>query len=106
MGINKQRSYGSRENLWVAISEIDTLKEKEVDLKVLAENGVKIFFTQVFEQNFFHADMHPGNIFVDPTDPKRPRYMGIDCAIMGTLSDLIDTTLQGIYLQFLKEIII
>jgi ubiquinone biosynthesis protein len=76
-----ERIYG------VAISEIDTLKEKEVDLKVLAENGVKIFFTQVFEQNFFHADMHPGNIFVDPTDPKRPRYMGIDCAIMGTLSD-------------------
>lgn len=76
-----ERIYG------IAISEIDTLKEKEFDLKVLAENGVKIFFTQVFEQNFFHADMHPGNIFVDPENPKNPRYMGIDCAIMGSLSD-------------------
>ena len=76
-----ERIYG------IAISEIDTLKEKGVDLKILAENGVKIFFTQVFEQNFFHADIHPGNIFVDATNPKKPRYMGIDCAIMGSLSD-------------------
>jgi ubiquinone biosynthesis protein len=56
-------------------------------MKELAERGVKIFFTQVFRDSFFHADMHPGNIFVDVTDPARPRYIGIDCAIMGSLSD-------------------
>jgi ubiquinone biosynthesis protein len=46
-----------------------------------------IFFTQVFRDSFFHADMHPGNIFVDPGNPLAPRYIGIDCAIMGSLSD-------------------
>jgi ubiquinone biosynthesis protein len=53
----------------------------------LAERGVEIFFTQVFEHNFFHADMHPGNIFVDASQPQSPSYIGVDCAIMGSLSD-------------------
>jgi ubiquinone biosynthesis protein len=56
-------------------------------MECLAERGVTIFFTQVFRDNFFHADMHPGNIFVDATDPADPRYIGIDCAIIGTLSE-------------------
>ncbi len=71
----------------IPVSDIDTLKAKNTDLKVLAERGVEIFFTQVFEHNFFHADMHPGNIFVDASDPAAPKYIGIDCAIMGSLSD-------------------
>jgi ubiquinone biosynthesis protein len=53
---------------------------------VLAENGVEIFFTQVFRHNFFHADMHPGNIFVISTDPERPKYAAVDFGIVGTLS--------------------
>ena len=54
-----ERIYG------VPISDIDTLRAKQVDVKLLAERGVEIFFTQVFRDSFFHADMHPGNIFVD-----------------------------------------
>ena len=49
----------------------------------LAENGVEIFFTQVFRHNFFHADMHPGNIFVITSDPKKPKYAAVDFGIVG-----------------------
>ena len=55
-------------------------------MKVLAERGVEIFFSQVFDDCFFHADMHPGNIFVDATSPETPTYIAIDCAIVGQLS--------------------
>ncbi len=55
------------------------------DIQKLAENGVEIFFTQVFRDNFFHADMHPGNIFVQTDDPKNPRYAAVDFGIVGTL---------------------
>jgi ubiquinone biosynthesis protein len=55
-----------------------------VDLKLLAERGVEIFFTQVFRDNFFHADMHPGNIFVDPA---RTRYLAVDFGIVASLSE-------------------
>ena len=65
----------------------DSLREMGVDIPRLARDGVEIFFTQVFRDGFFHADMHPGNIFVEVTDPARSRYIGIDCAIMGSLSD-------------------
>ena len=70
----------------IQISNIKKLKEHKIDLKILAETGVNIFFTQVFEHNFFHADMHPGNIFVSTTSPQNPQYIAIDCAIMGSLS--------------------
>lgn len=69
------------------ISDIARLIEQGVDMEKLAERGVRIFFTQVFRDNFFHADMHPGNIFVDTRNPQDPRYIGIDCAIIGTLSE-------------------
>ncbi|MWP46197.1 ubiquinone biosynthesis regulatory protein kinase UbiB [Gilliamella sp. Pas-s27] len=71
----------------VPIADIDLLKQHNVNMKLLAERGVQAFFTQVFRDNFFHADMHPGNIFVDITDPQNPRYIGIDCAIVGILSN-------------------
>ena len=58
----------------------------------LAENGVEIFFTQVFRHNFFHADMHPGNIFVQVDDPQNPRYAAIDFGIVGTLIRAISIT--------------
>ena len=70
----------------IQISNIEKLKEHNIDLKILAETGVNIFFTQVFEHNFFHADMHPGNIFVSTSSPQNPQYIAIDCAIMGSLS--------------------
>lgn len=69
----------------VPISHIDRLKAAGTDIRRLAENGVKIFFTQVFRHNFFHADMHPGNIFVLVDDPQRPRYAAVDFGIVGTL---------------------
>lgn len=69
------------------VTDIETLSGQRTDFKVLAERGVEIFFTQVFEHNFFHADMHPGNIFVDASNPRAPRYLAVDCAIMGSLSN-------------------
>ena len=53
----------------VPVSDIETLNEHGTDLEILAERGVEVFFTQVFRDSFFHADMHPGNIFVDTTRP-------------------------------------
>jgi ubiquinone biosynthesis protein len=69
----------------VVVSQIEELRARGTDIPKLAENGVEIFFTQVFRHNFFHADMHPGNIFVQVDDPKRPRYAAIDFGIVGTL---------------------
>lgn len=71
----------------VPISDIEALRAAGTDLKKLAERGVETFFTQVFKHNFFHADMHPGNIFIDIADPADPSYIAIDCAIIGTLSE-------------------
>jgi len=73
----------------VTISDMSTLRALGTNIPMLAENGVKIFFTQVFRHNFFHADMHPGNIFVLVDDPSRPRYAAVDFGIVGTL-DLRD----------------
>ena len=73
----------------VTISDMDTLRAVGANIPLLAENGVKIFFTQVFRHNFFHADMHPGNIFVLIDNPARPRYAAVDFGIVGTL-DLRD----------------
>jgi ubiquinone biosynthesis protein len=69
----------------VPISDRARLKAAGTDIAQLAENGVRIFFTQVFRHNFFHADMHPGNIFVLVDDPRRPRYAAVDFGIVGTL---------------------
>jgi len=70
----------------VPIGDLATLRARGTDFKRLAENGVEIFFTQVFRHNFFHADMHPGNIFVIVDDPAAPRYAAVDFGIVGTLS--------------------
>ena len=69
----------------VPISDLARLRAAGADIARLAENGVRIFFTQVFRHNFFHADMHPGNIFVLASDPRNPQYAAIDFGIMGTL---------------------
>lgn len=75
-----ERVYG------IPVADTAALHAAGVDMKVLAERGVEIFFTQVFRDSFFHADMHPGNIFVDATDPADPRYIAIDFGIIGTLT--------------------
>jgi len=66
----------------VPVGDIDQLKREGANFKLLAERGVEIFFTQVFRDNFFHADMHPGNIFVDLPD----KYIAVDFGIVGSLS--------------------
>ncbi|WP_114327674.1 ubiquinone biosynthesis regulatory protein kinase UbiB [Candidatus Colwellia aromaticivorans] len=75
-----ERIYG------IGVAEIDTLSQLGVDMKLLAERGVEVFFTQVFRDSFFHADMHPGNVFVDATNPADPTWIAIDCGIVGTLN--------------------
>jgi ubiquinone biosynthesis protein len=70
----------------VPVSDIATLHARGVNMEKLARHGVETFFTQVFEHNFFHADMHPGNIFVDTSDPENPRYIAVDFGIVGTLT--------------------
>ncbi len=70
----------------VPVTDIDTLHAHNTNMKLLAERGVDIFFTQVFEHNFFHADMHPGNIFVDISNPEKPSYIAVDMAIVSSLN--------------------
>lgn len=70
----------------VPISDIATFDELGMDRADLARKGLTIFFTQVFRDNFFHADMHPGNVFVETINPANPRFIALDCAIMGELS--------------------
>ncbi len=69
----------------IIVSRMDELRARGTNIAKLAENGVEIFFTQVFRHNFFHADMHPGNIFVQTDDPQNPRYAAVDFGIVGTL---------------------
>ena len=71
----------------IAIDDFDALKKHNVNMQKLAQDGVKIFFTQVFRDRFFHADMHAGNIFVNIDDPQNPVYCAVDFGIMGTLSE-------------------
>ena len=69
----------------IIISRMDELRARGANFAKLAEHGVEIFFTQVFRHNFFHADMHPGNIFVQVEDPENPRYAAVDFGIVGSL---------------------
>ena len=87
----------------VPISAVDQLRAAGTDMKKLAERGVETFFTQVFNHNFFHADMHPGNIFIDIADPANPSYIAIDCAIIGTLSEEDQSYLARNVLAFLNR---
>ncbi|WP_166169655.1 AarF/UbiB family protein [Acinetobacter sp. SA01] len=70
----------------VPISDTATFDQMGMNRADLAEKGLTIFFTQVFRDNFFHADMHPGNVFVETINPANPRFIALDCAIMGELS--------------------
>ena len=90
----QERIYG------IPISDMQALRKAGTNIQVLAENGVEIFFTQVFRHNFFHADMHPGNIFVLVDDPDKPRYAAVDFGIVGTLSPTDQKYLAGNFLAF------
>ena len=70
----------------VPVDDLSSLKKNKVDLRLLSERGVEIFLKQVFIDNFFHADMHPGNIFISTQDPSSPFYIAVDYAIVGSLS--------------------
>ncbi len=83
----------------IPIGNIEELKAQGINLKSLAEHGVEVFFTQVFRDNFFHADMHPGNIFVEPSG----RYLAVDFGIMGTLSREDQHYLAGNFLAFFQR---
>lgn len=74
-----ERIYG------VLVTDLDELRRRGTNIQRLAENGVKIFFTQMLRHNFFHADMHPGNIFIQTDDPEHPKYCAVDFGIVGTL---------------------
>ena len=92
-----ERIYG------IPVSDIESLKAQGTDLKLLAERGVEAFFTQVFRDSFFHADMHPGNVFVSYEHPEDPLWIGIDCGIMGTLNNEDKRYLAENFLAFFNR---
>jgi len=85
------------------ISQVDRLREQGVDIAKLAQAGVEIFFTQVFRDGFFHADMHPGNIFVATEAEHRGQYIALDFGIMGTLTDIDKNYLAQNFLAFFQR---
>jgi ubiquinone biosynthesis protein len=87
----------------IIVSQVDELRARGADIAKLAENGVEIFFTQVFRHNFFHADMHPGNIFVQLDDPDNPRYAAVDFGIVGTLQPRDQHYLAENFMAFFKR---
>ncbi len=88
-----ERIYG------IPVGDIQALRDGDADFKKLAERGVEIFFTQVFRDNFFHADMHPGNIFVELPD----KYLAVDFGIVGSLSDTDQRYLAENFLAFFNH---
>jgi ubiquinone biosynthesis protein len=92
-----ERIYG------IPVSDIDALKAQGTNLKLLAERGVEAFFTQVFRDSFFHADMHPGNVFVSYQHPEDPQWIGIDCGIVGTLNNEDKRYLAENFLAFFNR---
>ncbi len=83
----------------IPISHTEELQKQGVDIPLLARMGVEIFFTQVFRDGYFHADMHPGNIFVGDDN----RYIAVDFGIMGTLSDKDKNYLAQNFLSFFRR---
>ncbi|WP_454256376.1 ubiquinone biosynthesis regulatory protein kinase UbiB [Pseudomonas sp. Marseille-Q8238] len=92
-----ERIYG------VPVTDLAVLADQRTNMKLLAERGVEIFFTQVFRDSFFHADMHPGNIFVSTRTPWSPQYIAIDCGIVGSLTAEDQDYLARNLLAFFKR---
>jgi len=87
----------------IPVADIEQLKAQNTDMKKLAEQGVEIFFTQVFRDSFFHADMHPGNIFVSRENPSAPQYLAVDFGIVGSLSPEDQNYLARNFLAFFQR---
>ena len=87
----------------VPISDTATFDRLGMNRADLAEKGLTIFFTQVFRDNFFHADMHPGNVFVETINPQNPRFIALDCAIMGELSKHDQMTIARMLLAVMNS---
>lgn len=92
-----ERIYGIR------VSDFDELERQHFNFKKLAETGVEILFTQIFRDSFFHADMHPGNIFIHPNNPQEPQFVMIDFGIVGTLNRNDQHYLAENFLAFFKR---
>ncbi|MFT5720908.1 MAG: ubiquinone biosynthesis protein [Motiliproteus sp.] len=92
-----ERIYG------LQVSDMAGLRDQGTDFKLLAERGVEIFFTQVFRDSFFHADMHPGNIFVSRHTPQDPQYIALDFGIVGSLSPSDQNYLARNFLAFFER---
>ncbi len=92
-----ERIYG------VPVSNLEQLEAQGTDFKLLAERGVEIFFTQVFRDSFFHADMHPGNIYVSHEHPDDPQYIALDFGIVGSLTPEDQNYLARNFLAFFKR---
>lgn len=86
-----------------SINDVAAMKAAGVNLKKLAAHGVTIFFTQVFYHKYFHADMHPGNIFIDGSDPENPKYISIDFGIVASLNDKDQFYLAENFLAFFNR---
>lgn len=95
--IVQERIYG------IPVSNVAELEANGTNMQLLAERGVQVFFTQVFRDSFFHADMHPGNIFVNPNHPENPQYIGIDCGIVGQLNNNDKRYLAESFLAFFNR---
>ncbi len=87
----------------VLVNDIAELQRRGANIQRLAENGVEIFFTQAFRHNFFHADMHPGNIFVLLDNPDQPRYAAVDFGIVGSLAPRDQHYLAENFLAFFEH---
>lgn len=87
----------------IPVSHTQTLVANNTNLRLLAERGVEIFFTQVFRDCFFHADMHPGNVWVSPNHPHNPQYLALDFGIMGTLNPADQHYLAENFLAFFNR---
>ncbi|RCS58642.1 ubiquinone biosynthesis regulatory protein kinase UbiB [Parvibium lacunae] len=87
----------------IPIGQIERLRSEGIDLQRLSRDGVEIFFTQVFRDGFFHADMHPGNIYVADRGPHRGRYIALDFGIVGTLTEFDKDYLAQNFLAFFRR---
>ncbi len=87
----------------IPVADVAQLRAQGTDMKQLAERGVEIFFTQVFRDSFFHADMHPGNIFVSRNNPSDPQYIAVDFGIIGSLNAEDQSYLARNILAFFKR---
>ncbi len=87
----------------IPVSQIERLKAEGIDLKKLSRDGVTLFFTQVFDHAFFHADMHPGNILVGVNGDQFNKYIGLDYGIVGTLTETDKNYLAQNFLAFFRR---